>query len=143
MACATVAHSAAETTFCATLIANKCFDLCRSQRMTLAGFPDFKKAVSELKTTSPPPHPDYSVTIPLKDALVIKEALIEQWQGKSDFRGEMDKLLKAHNDVYNKRGLKRGSEVTGASAPEQPSKKLCVEGDPVDVDEFETKHTDR
>ena len=141
MACATIAHSPAETSMCTSLISNRCFDLCRAGRMALAGFPDFKKAVAELKTAAPPPHPDYSVTIAMGDSLVIKEALVEQWVGKPDYVAEME-LLKSHNDVYNKRGLKRGSEC-GPSTSDRPTKKLCIESDAMDLDEFESKFPER
>ena len=143
MACATIAHSAAESSFCATTVANKCFDLCRAKRLVLPGFPDFQKTVGELKTATAPPQPEYSVTVGLGDALIIKEALIDQWMGKPDYKSEMEKLLKQHNDKYNQRGLKRGSEVSGGSQSDRPSKRICVEGDPLGIDEFETKYSER
>ena len=59
-----------------------------------------------------------------------------------DFAADMEALLKKHNDSYNKRGLKRQSETT-AGTTERPSKKLCIESDAMDLDEFETKCTDR
>lgn len=142
MACGTVTHSPAETSTCASLIGNRCFDLCRSGRMNLPGFPDMKKTVSELKTVVPPPQPEYAVTFPMGECLVIKEALIEQWSSKSEYAAEMEAVLKKHNDSYNKRGLKRQSE-NSASSTERPNKKLCIETDAMDLDEFETKYTER
>ena len=143
IACATVAHTKSETSFCTALIANKVFDLSRAQRLSIPGFPDFKKTVQELKTTAQPPHPDYSVTIPVADSLVIKEALIDHWTTKPDFKADIEKAVKEHNAVYNKRGLKRGSDASGGDQATRPTKKLCIEADPISVDEFETKYPDR
>ena len=63
--------------------------------------------------------------------------------GKADYKSEMEKLLKHHNDKYNKRGLKRGSDASGGSQSDRPTKRICVEGDPLNLDEFETKYSER
>ena len=92
----------------------------------------------------PPPQPEYSVCIPLNDALVIKEATIDQWMEKSDFQHEMSTLVKSHNDEFNKKGLKRGSQANNQSDAEaRPAKRLCVESDPLPLDKFETDHPER
>ena len=142
MACATIGHSAPESAFCTALIANRCFDLCRSERLTVAGFPNFRKAVGELRNAAPPQQPEYNVTIAVGDALVVKQVLVEQWTAKADYKHEMEKLLACHNEKYNKRGLKRGSEVAGLSNRDSPTKKLCIEAEQT-LDEYETKNPDR
>lgn len=140
---ATVAHTPTESNFCASIIANKTFDLARSEHLKMEGFPNFKKAVQDLKNVEPPPQPEYSVCIALHDALVIKEATIDQWMDKSDFQHEMSTLLKTHNDEFNKKGLKRGSQANQSDADSRPAKRLCVESDPLPLDKFETDHPDR
>jgi len=143
MAVATVAHTPHESNFCASVIANKAFDLARNGHLKLEGFPNFKKAVEDLKNVEPPPQPDYSVCIPLNDALVIKEATIDQWMGKSDFETEMAALIKSHNDEFNKKGLKRGSQANGQPSEGRPAKRLCVSSAPIALDQFETDHPER
>lgn len=92
---------------------------------------------------APPAQPDYSVCIGAGDALIVKEALIEQWSSKADYKAEVEKLVEKHNEIYNKRGVKRGSETSNTSNQERPAKKLCVTAVPMALDEFESKTTDR
>ena len=143
MACATVAHSPAELSFATALVANRTFDLARSGKLSIPAFPNFKKTVEELKSAKPPDHPDYSVTIPIGDSLVIKEALVEQWSGKPDYKAEMEKLVENHNSIFNKRGIKRGNEASSTSQSDRPTKKICAETDALGLDEFETKYPER
>lgn len=141
VACATITHTPAEAAFCSSLTANKCFDLARSQHLSIPGFPDFRKAVSELKSIAPPQEPEYLVSISLREALVIKQALIDQWLGKPEFKSEMEDLLKNHNAELNPQNLKRAA--TAPSVGERPTKKLCLSSDGMSLDEFETKNPDR
>ena len=143
MACATVTHSPAELSFASALVANRTFDLARSGRMSIPAFPNFKKTVEELKSTKPPDQPEYSVTIPIGDCLVIKEALVENWTGKPDYKAEIEKLVESHNSSFNKRGIKRGNEVSSTSQSDRPTKKICAETDALGLDEFETKYSER
>ena len=91
----------------------------------------------------PPPQPEYSVCVALNDALVIKEATIDQWMQKSDFEHEMSTLVKSHNDEFNKKGLKRGSQANNQGDDSRPAKRLCVASDPLPLDKFETDHPER
>ena len=125
MACATIAHSTAESSFCASVLAQKTFDLARSGNLDVPGFPNFSQAITELKSVQRPPEPSYSVCIALGEALVIKEANMEQWMDKQDFGNEMKKLLADHNSEFNKRGIKRGSEAADVQS-NRPVKKLCL-----------------
>ena len=143
MACATIAHSMAESSFCASVLAQKTFDLARSGSLDVPGFPNFSQAITELKSVQRPPQPDYSVCIPLGEALVINEASIQQWMDKQDYQTEMKKLVTDHNNEFNKRGIKRGSEAVEATSNNRPMKKLCISVDPIPLDEFETKHEAR
>lgn len=143
MAVATVAHSPTESSFCASIVANRSFDLARNGHLAMEGFPNFKQAVQDLKNVEPPPQPEYSVCFAMNDSLVIKEAIIDQWMEKPEFLQEMEKLVKSHNDEFNKKGLKRGSQTNGQSEDSRPAKRLCVSSDPTPLDQFETKHSDR
>lgn len=142
IAVATIAHSQSETAFCASVIATKAFDLARTGGLALPGFPDFKKAVQELKNVQAPPQPDYEVCVAVGDALVIKEALIEQWKAKPEFVKELESLVKTHNDEFNKKGIKRGSQAAGNNE-ESPAKRLCISSEAVGLDEFETRFSSR
>ena len=99
--------------------------------------------MAELRTVAPPPQPDYSVTVGAGDAIIVKEALVEQWSSKGEYKAEVEKLVAKHNEIYNKRGLKRGSESSNTSNQDRPAKRLCVTSEPVPLDEFESKTTDR
>eukprot|EP00913_Durusdinium_trenchii_P029222 g27394.t2 len=103
--------------------------------------PSFFDAVSELKSIAPPQEPEYLVSISLREALVIKQALIDQWLGKPEFKSEMEDLLKNHNAELNPQNLKRAA--TAPSVGERPTKKLCLSSDGMSLDEFETKNPDR
>lgn len=103
----------------------------------MPGFPDFKKAVA------PAPQPSYSVCIGVAESLVVKQCLVEQWEKKDDFGAELKTLLTDHNQEFNPRGIKRGSEATGASTSPRPAKKLCIPNEPMSLDEFESKFEDR
>lgn len=122
MAVATVAHSPTESSFCASIVANRSFDLARNGHLAMEGFPNFKQAVQDLKNVEPPPQPEYSVCFAMNDSLVIKEAIIDQWMEKPEFLQEMEKLVKSHNDEFNKKGLKRGSQTNGQSEDSRPAK---------------------
>ena len=141
MAVASVGHSIGSTNFCAGTVSQKVYDLARAGTLKLPGFPDFGAAVAELKTHAPPPQPPYSVTLPVGDAWIVKEALIEQWLEKADFASDMKELLVSHNKEFNPKGIKRSSEST--PGPERAAKKLCLEHGALTVDEFETKYTER
>ena len=110
----------------------------------MPGFPNFQQTVSELKSVTPPPQGDYAVTIAVGDSLIIREALVEQWSSKGDFKDDMEKVLTEHNSVYNKKNLKRGADNGNGSCSDRPTKKLCVAtADTMTLDEYETKFPDR
>ena len=142
MAAATVAHTQAEAAWCTSVINSRCFDLCRSQGLSLPGFPNFKKVVDELRTRTPQPHPSYEVCLCIGDNLVVREALVEPGADKQDFSSELKRLLDERNKEFNPRGIKRGSAPTAGSV-ERPAKTLCVADNSMSLDEFETKFTER
>ena len=142
MAAATVGHTQAEAAWCTSVIGGRCFDLCRSQALSLPGFPNFKKAVDELRTQAPQPHPTYEVCMCIGDSLVVREALVEQWADKQDFSSELKRLMDERNKEFNPRGIKRGSAPSAGSV-ESPAKMLCVADSSMSLDEFETKFAER
>ena len=128
----------------ANQIASRVHELARSNSgLKIPGFPDFAGTVKELQSLQKPPQPEFSVCIGLADALVVKESLIEYWQGKDDFKHDLMETLKKHNGEFNKKGIKRGSETSKMQEGEPAQKRLCVETDALAVAEFETKYPER
>lgn len=143
MAVATIGHTAGESSFCSQVIGNKAFDLARNGHLKISGFPDFKQSVQELQKVEPPPQPNYSVSVPLGQALLTKECLVDEWQQKTDFCKEFEVLLAAHDQEFNPKKIKRSSETLGQSPSEPPTKRLCIQADPLNLNEFETKFPNR
>eukprot|EP00435_Cladocopium_sp_Y103_P062673 s100_g24.t1 len=143
MACATIGHTQVESAWCNSIVSNKAFDLGRGGTLSLPGFPNFKDTVDQLRNVTPAPEPTYSVCLAIGDSLVVRQCLVEQWEEKADFSGELKSLIKTHNAEFNVRGIKRGSEAAGGSAKERPTKRLCAQQDAMGLDEFETKFSER
>lgn len=140
-----VCHSGQSASFCGNLIAQKVFGMCRTEHLSLPGFPNFAEALRSLKAMDKVSCPNYEVCIALGNGtLVIKEALVELWSKKhAEFAAETEELLKNHNAEFNRENIKRGLEKSNESETKnEPIKKLCLEGT-LEIDEFEKQHSDR
>ena len=109
-ACSTACHSTSETAYCASIIGQKAYSMCRSGSLKLPGFPNFESVVSELKTsTAESPTPAFEVCIPVPNGLAIKQNLVDYWSGMDAYQLQVADMVKAHNQKYNPHGTKRGA----------------------------------
>ena len=134
--------------FCGNLVAQKVYGMCRNASLKVPGFPDFHGTLKALKDADNLVCPSYEVCVALPNGiLVVKQCLLEMWQGRSDFAASVNELLAAHNKEFNPDNLVRGgaetSETPEASLPQDvPRKQLCVEG-MMDLEDFESKFSER
>ena len=103
----TVCHYVHETSFVAEITSNRIFSLAREGKLKVAGFPNFKSVIEDLKRSATVSStPEYAICTPLADGcLVIKQALIDLWTVKNDgFKDEAAPLLKLsclkHSVIY-------------------------------------------
>ena len=87
--------------------------------------------------------PSFSVCVaPGDGSLVIKESLIQMWtKDNPTFEPAMNELVKAHNEEWNKKGLKRGLEA--AEQTGQPGKKLRLDPSAAQSHDHESQIEDR
>ena len=112
-ACSTSYHSQSDTAYCASVIGQKTYSLCRSGSLKLPGFPSFESVVADLKNNAhEPPVPDFQVCVPVPNGLAIKQNLVDYWTAIDTFQVPMAELLEAHNKKYNPHGIKRGASDT-------------------------------
>ena len=115
-ACSTACHSSHDTSFCASVIGEKVYSMCRSGSLRLPGFPEFEAVVNDLKTNgNEVAVPDFQVCIPVPNGLAIKQNLVDYWTSCDLFQVDISDLLKKHNEKYNPHGVKRGAEVQEGS----------------------------
>ena len=109
-ACSTACHSGHETSFCASVIGEKVYSMCRSGSLRLPGFPEFESVVNDLKTNgNEVAPPDFQVCIPVPNGLAIKQNLVDYWTACDLFQMDIEDLVKKHNEKYNPHGVKRGA----------------------------------
>ena len=91
----------------AEITSNRIFSLAREGKLKVAGFPNFKSVIEDLKrSANVSSTPEYAICTPLADGcLVIKQALIDFWTMKNDgFKDEAAPLLKLsclkHSVIY-------------------------------------------
>ena len=117
-ACSTACHSGHETSFCASVIGEKVYSMCRSGSLRLPGFPEFETVVNDLKTNgNEVAAPDFQVCIPVPNGVAIKQNLVDYWTACDLFQVEVEDLVKKHNEKYNPHGVKRGADVQECSLP--------------------------
>ncbi|CAK9096217.1 Uncharacterized protein SCF082_LOCUS45183, partial [Durusdinium trenchii] len=133
-ACSTSCHSQSDTAYCASVIGQKTYSLCRSGSLKLPGFPSFESVVADLKNNAhEPPVPDFQVCVPVPNGLAIKQNLVDYWTAIDTFQVPMAELLEAHNKKYNPHGIKRGASDTagpegeGGTATNNGSKKMRID----------------
>ena len=86
-------------------IANQIYEMCRSQKLQIPGFPDYGHLVTALGNVEPEAGPDnFEVTVRKHDKLVVLQSLAAKWLEHCDFTAEMQKLIQSHNDHYNQDG---------------------------------------
>ncbi|CAK9059568.1 Uncharacterized protein SCF082_LOCUS31538 [Durusdinium trenchii] len=133
-ACGTACHTVHETSFVSSLVAQKVYAMARAGELRLPAFPNFSNVVSELSAKQELPAPNYEVCVGLANGtLVLKQNLVSYWSKCSVHGDDFQALLKAHNEKYNPRGVKRGGpgnehDDDGAEGSVQATrKKLKVE----------------
>ena len=133
-ACGTACHTVHETSFVSSLVAQKVYAMARAGELRLPAFPNFSNVISELSAKQELPAPNYEVCVGLANGtLVLKQNLVSYWSKCSVHGDDFQALLKAHNEKYNPRGVKRGGpgnehDDDGAEGSVQATrKKLKVE----------------
>eukprot|EP00438_Fugacium_kawagutii_P006109 Skav219828 [mRNA] locus=scaffold1238:420160:421937:- [translate_table: standard] len=106
--------------------------MARGGEFAIQAFPDFKRALDELKQFQRSPQPTYQVCVSTGDGhLVIRQALIDFWLAKEGgFADKVKELVKDHDAEFNPNKLKRGQENEAAEAEaseERPLKRLRLE----------------
>ena len=131
VACGTACHTAHESQYCATSVAQKAYSMARAGSLKIPGFPQFESVVQEMKLTKEIAAPQYEVTVALSNGtLAIKENLVEYWSKEEHlFSVEMARLLVEHNKKYNPHGVKRGASTSPSAQTEEggPAKKPKIE----------------
>ncbi|CAE7444482.1 unnamed protein product [Symbiodinium sp. CCMP2456] len=104
IACGSIAHTDIEYKFTKEVLLHDFFDRAKTKQLSIAGFPDFTAALSDLSkvhTDSARSDYDYLVTVPVGANLIVLEGLIAKFQN-SVFAGEFAQILKKHDDEFNK-----------------------------------------
>ena len=86
------------------MLLHEFFDRAKSKQLTIAGFPDFTAALTDLSkvhTESARSDYDYLVTVPVGANLIVLEGLMSKFQN-SAFAGEFNQVLKKHDEEFNK-----------------------------------------
>ena len=118
VAVATITHTLPEGQFVSSLIGQKIFAMARKEELKLPGFPAFEKTVAELQQKSSSQwDAEYQACVALADGtLVVKQALLDMYLTKPEFREETQALLDAHNLEFNPKNLSAGSGPEGDAA---------------------------
>ena len=115
-ACSTACHSHADTAYCASVVGQKAYSMCRSASLKLPGFPCFETVVADLKkSANDAALPDYQVCVAVPNGLAIKQNLVDYWSGIDTFQLQVADLVEAHNKKYNPHGIKRGASDVAES----------------------------
>eukprot|EP00435_Cladocopium_sp_Y103_P053758 s494_g17.t1 len=109
-ACSTACHSQTDTSYCASVVGQKAYSMCRSGSLKLPGFPSFESVVADLKkSANEADSPDFQVCVAVPNGLAIKQNLVDYWSGIDTFQLQVADLVEAHNKKYNPHGIKRGA----------------------------------
>ena len=100
------------------LIGQKIFGMARKEELKLPGFPAFEKTVAELQQKgSGNFDADYQACVALADGtLIVKQALLDMYLTKPEFRDETKALLESHNLEFNPKNLSAGADEDGNAA---------------------------
>ena len=115
-ACSTACHSHTDTAYCASVVGQKAYSMCRSGSLKLPGFPCFESVVQDLKNSANEvAMPDFQVCVAVPNGLAIKQNLVDYWSGIDTFQLQVADLVEAHNKKYNPHGIKRGASDAAPS----------------------------
>ena len=97
-----------------TRVANRVHDHCRSNVLSLPGFPDFNPIVQALKANHVPDRQkSFRVSVQQHDRLVILQSLAQKWIESDSTKERALEVISEHNAEYNPDGKYWLEERTG------------------------------
>eukprot|EP00435_Cladocopium_sp_Y103_P069260 s569_g33.t1 len=85
-------------------LSNKVYEMCRSNALTLVGFPVFGPVVAAIQEAKvETPSTQFQVTVKKHDRLVILQSLAEKWMS-TEFKDATVQEVETHNAKYNQGG---------------------------------------
>jgi hypothetical protein len=97
-----------------TRVANRVHEHCRSNVLSLPGFPDFNPIVQSLKATHVPERQkSFRVSVQQHDRLVILQSLAQKWIESDATKERALEVISNHNTEYNPDGKYWLEERTG------------------------------
>ena len=101
--CASVVLDRAPDQLCER-VANQVYEMCRTEKLRVVGFPSFNTVVNAIQTMCPDDSgKEFQVTVRKHDRLVVLQAYAQKWM-ESEFKDETTSLIEAHNAEFNKDG---------------------------------------
>ncbi len=83
-------------------VANKIYDSCRTNQLSLSGFPDFTPIVQSLKNQSGVDREKaFRVSCQQHDKLVILELFAKKWVDTDITKERALEVIRLHNEEYN------------------------------------------
>ncbi len=94
-------------------LGNCVYEACRSQKLTLSGFPDFSPTVSALKSgPSQDRSKTYRVSCQVHDNLVVLQSFAQRWLEHEHLKDRATRLIEEHNEEYNASGSFWATDMT-------------------------------
>lgn len=83
-------------------VANKIYDSCRTNQLSLPGFPDFAPIVQALKSQSGVDREKaFRVSCQQMDKLVVLELFAKKWLETESTKERALEIIRLHNEEYN------------------------------------------